>query len=44
MTDLAAHYLEEVKRQHRGHKRMGEAAFKARHPTGYRQGTYETKA
>jgi len=27
MTDLAAHYLEEMKRQFRGHKRMGEAAM-----------------
>ena len=27
MTDLATHYLEEVKRQLRGHKRMGEAAL-----------------
>jgi hypothetical protein len=27
MTDLAVHYLEEVKRQFRGHKRMGEAAM-----------------
>ncbi len=27
MTDLAAHYLEEVRRQLRGHKRMGEAAM-----------------
>ena len=27
MTDLAAHYLEEIKRQFRGHKRMGEAAL-----------------
>jgi len=27
MTDLAAHYLEEIKRQSRGHKRMGEAAM-----------------
>jgi len=27
MTDLAAHYLEEIKRQFRGHKRMGEAAM-----------------
>src|SRR6201984_182208 len=25
--DLATHYLEEVKRQYRGHKRMGEAAM-----------------
>jgi hypothetical protein len=27
MTDLAPHYLEEIKRQFRGHKRMGEAAM-----------------
>ena len=27
MTDLAAHYLEEARRQMRGHKRMGEAAM-----------------
>jgi hypothetical protein len=27
MTDLATHYLEELKRQFRGHKRMGEAAM-----------------
>jgi hypothetical protein len=27
MTDLATHYLEEMKRQFRGHKRMGEAAL-----------------
>ena len=27
MTDLAAHYLEEMKRQFRGHKRMGDAAM-----------------
>src|ERR1700687_6491696 len=27
MTDLAAPYLEEIKRQFRGHKRMGEAAM-----------------
>jgi Protein of unknown function (DUF1572) len=27
MTDLGAHYLEETKRQFRGHKRMGEAAM-----------------
>lgn len=27
MTDLASHYLEEIKRQFRGHKRMGEAAI-----------------
>jgi hypothetical protein len=27
MTDLASHYLEEMKRQFRGHKRMGEAAL-----------------
>jgi hypothetical protein len=27
MTDLAARYLEEIKRQFRGHKRMGEAAW-----------------
>ena len=27
MTDLATHYLEEIKRQFRGHKRMGEAAM-----------------
>jgi hypothetical protein len=27
MTALAAHYLEEMKRQFRGHKRMGEAAM-----------------
>jgi len=27
MTDLATHYLEEIKRQLRGHKRMGEAAM-----------------
>jgi hypothetical protein len=27
MTDLAAHYLEEIKRQFRGHKRTGEAAM-----------------
>lgn len=26
-SDLAAHYLEEAKRQFRGHKRMGEAAM-----------------
>jgi hypothetical protein len=27
MTDLASHYLDEVRRQFRGHKRMGEAAI-----------------
>jgi uncharacterized protein DUF1572 len=27
MTDLAAYYLEEIKRQFRGHKRMGETAM-----------------
>lgn len=27
MTELATHYLEEMKRQFRGHKRMGEAAM-----------------
>ena len=27
MTDLAADYLEEIKREFRGHKRMGEAAM-----------------
>ena len=27
MTDLAAHYLDEARRQMRGHKRMGEAAI-----------------
>jgi hypothetical protein len=27
MTDTAAHYLEEARRQFRGHKRMGEAAM-----------------
>lgn len=27
MTDLAAHYLEEARRQMRGHKRMGEGAL-----------------
>jgi hypothetical protein len=27
MTDLAPHYLEEIKRQFRGHKGMGEAAM-----------------
>jgi hypothetical protein len=27
MTDLAAHYLEEARRQFRGHKRMGEGAM-----------------
>lgn len=27
MTDLAAYYLEEIRRQFRGHKRMGEAAM-----------------
>lgn len=27
MPDLATHYLEEIKRQFRGHKRMGEAAM-----------------
>ena len=27
MTDLAPHYLDEIKRQMRGHKRMGEAAM-----------------
>ncbi len=27
MTDLSTHYLEEIKRQLRGHKRMGEAAM-----------------
>jgi hypothetical protein len=27
MTDLATHYLEEIKRQFRGHKRMGETAM-----------------
>ena len=27
MTDLASHYLEEMKRQMRGHKRMAEAAM-----------------
>ena len=27
MTDLAAYYLEEIKRQFRGHQRMGEKAL-----------------
>jgi hypothetical protein len=27
MTELAAHYLDEVRRQFRGHKRLGEAAM-----------------
>ena len=27
MPDLASHYLEEIKRQFRGHKRMGESAM-----------------
>ena len=27
MSDLASHYLDEVRRQFRGHKRMGEAAM-----------------
>jgi len=27
MTDLASHYLEEIRRQFRGHKRMGEGAM-----------------
>src|SRR5208282_4527709 len=27
MTDLASHYLEEIKRQLRGHKRMAESAM-----------------
>jgi hypothetical protein len=27
MTDIAAHYLEEIRRQLRGHKRMGETAI-----------------
>ncbi len=27
MTDVASHYLEEARRQFRGHKRMGEAAM-----------------
>lgn len=27
MTDIATHYLEEARRQFRGHKRMGEAAM-----------------
>ena len=27
MTDLASHYLDEARRQFRGHKRMGEAAM-----------------
>jgi hypothetical protein len=27
MSDLASHYLEEIRRQFRGHKRMGEAAM-----------------
>lgn len=27
MTDIASHYLEEARRQMRGHKRMGEAAM-----------------
>jgi hypothetical protein len=27
MTDIAAHYLEEARRQFRGHKRMGESAM-----------------
>jgi len=27
MADLASHYFEEIKRQFRGHKRMGEAAM-----------------
>jgi hypothetical protein len=27
MSDIAAHYLEEARRQMRGHKRMGEAAL-----------------
>jgi len=27
MTDLASHYLEEARRQFRGHKRMGESAM-----------------
>lgn len=26
-TDLATHYLEEARRQMRGHKRMGEGAM-----------------
>ena len=31
MTDLAAHYLEEARRQFRGHKRMGESAMAQLH-------------
>jgi len=31
MTDLAAHYLEEARRQMRGHKRMGEGAIAQLH-------------
>lgn len=27
MTDAAAHYLDEIRRQFRGHKRMGEGAM-----------------
>src|SRR5215467_6328783 len=27
MTDLASHYLDEIKRQFRGHKRMAESAM-----------------
>ena len=27
MEDLAAHYLEEARRQFRGHKRLGEGAM-----------------
>jgi len=27
MTDIASHYLDEIRRQMRGHKRMGEAAM-----------------
>ena len=27
MTDLAAHYLDEIRRQLRGHKRMAESAM-----------------
>src|SRR5579864_9230809 len=27
MTDVAMHYIEETRRQFRGHKRMGEAAI-----------------
>lgn len=31
MTDLATHYLEEARRQMRGHKRMGESAMSQLH-------------